>query len=392
MQYEEILRTFEQYVMGTYTRHLAVFVRGRGCELIDLKGNKYLDFFPGWAVSGIGHCHPMVVSAVKDQVRKIIHISNNYYSVQQGKLAKKIIEKSFPGRVFFCNSGAEANEGAIKISRAFGNPDRYQIISMQNSFHGRTLATLTMTGQEKYKKCFEPLPEGFKTVPFNDIFAVQNAITDKTVGIIVEPIQGEGGINVAQKEYLNQIRQICDKKNILLIFDEVQTGMGRTGKMFAYQHYEIKPDIMTLAKTLGGGLPIGAVVASKKVCDVLSPGMHASTFGGSPLVCAASLAVFKAIEKEHLLSNVLKMSEYIFEKVGLLKIKHQIIKEVRGIGLIIGIELKCQGKTIVEKCFEKKLLINCTQGNVLRLMPALVVTKKQIDQGIGILDEVFSSI
>jgi acetylornithine/N-succinyldiaminopimelate aminotransferase len=392
MRHNQISKTFEEYVMPTYIKTPVVFVKGRGSEIIDLKTDKYLDFFSGWVVSGLGHCHPKVVAAVKDQVRKIIHVPNNYYSIQQAKLAKKIIEHSFPGKVFFCNSGAEANECAIKIARAYGNPARHQIISMKNSFHGRTLATLTLTGQEKYQKGFEPLPEGFKTVPFNDIAAIQRAITDKTIAIIVEPIQGEGGINIADKEYLEQLRLICNEKNILLMFDEVQTGMGRTGKWFAYQNYNVQPDVMTLAKTLGGGLPIGAVVASKKVSDILKAGMHASTFGGSPLVCAASLAVFKAIEKERLLSNVLKMSDYLFEKLNILKNRYPVIKQIRGMGLMIGVELNMQGRQIVEMCFEKKLLINCTQDNVLRLMPALIVKKKEIDRAIDILDEVFSKI
>lgn len=366
-----------------------VIVKGKGLKVWDLDGKEYLDFFPGWAVSGLGHCHPKIVNAVRNYLKKIIHVSNNYYNMLQGKLAQKIIEHSFPGKVFFCNSGAEANEAAIKLVRAYGNSqNRYEIITMEDSFHGRTLAAMTATAQTKYQKGFEPLPQGFKYVPFNHIGALEDAITDKTIAIMVEPIQGEGGINVAGEDYIKKMRQLCDKKDIVLIFDEVQTGMGRTGKMFCFEHYGIRPDIMTLAKSLGGGLPIGAMVAAEKFADILKPGMHASTFGGSPIACSAGLAVFEAIQKEKLLTHTQEMAQYLIKKLYELKEKKPSIKEIRGKGLMIGIELSIEGKEIVEQCLKQGLLINCTHDSVLRIMPGMIVTKKEIDKAIAILEKI----
>jgi len=392
MNTREVMAQYDKYVMATYGRIPTVIVKGKGHKGWDLDGNEYLDFFPGWAVTGLGHCHPKVVNAVKNHVKKIIHVSNNYYNVLQGKLAQKIIENSFEGKVFFCNSGAEANEGAIKLARAYGNAKggRYEIITMENSFHGRTLITITATAQPKYQKGFEPLPLGFKYVNFNDLKAVENAITDKTIGVMLEPIQGEGGINVASESYIKSLRELCDKKDLVLIFDEVQTGVGRTGKMFCFEHYGITPDVMTLAKALGGGLPIGAMVANKKFADILKPGMHASTFGGSPVVCSAALAVFEAIQAEGLLLNTVKMGEYLTERLNELKKKKAIIKEIRGKGLMMGAELTVPGKEIVEKCFKEGLLINCTHDKVLRIMPGMIVTKKQIDKAMVILEKVIA--
>ncbi len=284
-----IINLCNTYVLNTYTRTPVVFVKGKGSYLWDEEGKRYLDFFPGWAVSGLGHCHKRVVNAVSRQLKDIIHVSNNYYSKPQSQLAERLSKNSFGGRVFFCNSGAEANEAAIKLARAYGSEEgRYKIITMDKSFHGRTLATLTATGQDKVKKGFAPLPEGFEHVPFNDISALKEAIDDITVAVMIEPIQGEGGINIADNDYMKELRTLCNAKDILLIFDEVQSGMGRSGKLFAYQHYDILPDAMTLAKSLGGGFPIGAMVVADKFVDCLKPGMHASTFGGSPIVCAAA--------------------------------------------------------------------------------------------------------
>ena len=388
MNTKELIAQYEKFVIKTYTRTPVVIVKGKGLKVWDLEGNEYLDFFPGWAVSGLGHCHPLVVNAIRNYLKKIIHVPNNYYNMLQGKLAQTIVEHSFEGKVFFCNSGAEANESAIKLVRAHGSPKgKYEIITMQDSFHGRTLATITATGQPKYQKGFDPLPAGFKSVPFNDIKALETAITDKTAAIMLEPIQGEGGINVAKKDYIEAIRKICDEKDLVLIFDEVQTGMGRTGKMFCFEHYGVEPDVMTLAKSLGGGIPIGAMVAAKKLADVLKPGMHASTFGGSPIACSASLAVFDAIKREKLLQNTKEMGEYLVQKLTELKKKKTVIKEIRGMGLMIGMELSVEGKDIVETCFNERLFINCTQGNVLRLMPGMIVSKKQIDRAVDILDK-----
>lgn len=386
MKAQEIFDSYKQNIMPTYTKVPLIFVKGKGSRLWDIHNKEYLDFFPGWGVGNLGHCHPKVMSAVRDQVSKLIFIPNNYYHIPQAKLARQIVYRTFPAKVFFCNSGAEANEGAIKFSRKFGK-GRYEIITFENSFHGRTLAALAATGQKKYQSGFEPLPEGFKIVKFNDIQAVKNALTDKTVAIMLELIQGEGGINVADKEFVLSLRKICDERNLLLIIDEVQTGVGRTGKFFAYEHYGITPDIITLAKALGGGLPIGVMAVRKEIADTLGPGMHASTFGGGPVICKAALAVLEAIQKEKLLSNAQKMGEYLFTKLLELKLKFCAIKEVRGMGLMAGVELDREGKEIVGKCLEKGLLINCTHNTVLRLMPALNITKKRIDKAIKILEE-----
>jgi acetylornithine/N-succinyldiaminopimelate aminotransferase len=391
MKAQEIFDSYKENIMPTYTKLPLILVKGKGSYLWDIQGKKYLDFFPGWGVGNLGHCHPKVMQAVRDQVSKLIFIPNNLYHPMQAKLAKELVYWSFPAKVFFCNSGAEANEAAIKLCRKFGQ-GRYEIISFENSFHGRTLAALAATGQKKYQEGFAPLPEGFKIVKFNDITAVKDALTDKTVAIILELIQGEGGINVADKDFVLSLRRFCDEKNLLLIIDEVQTGIGRTGKLFCYQHYGITPDIMTLAKALGGGLPIAAMVVKKEIADTLGPGMHASTFGGSPLVCKAALAVLNAIQKEKLLTNTQKMGEYLFSKLNALKDRYAVIKEVRGLGLMAGLELNIEGKAIVEKCMELGLLINCTHDKVLRLMPALNITKKEIDIAIKILDEVLGRL
>jgi acetylornithine/N-succinyldiaminopimelate aminotransferase len=388
-----LIKDYKNYVMGTYTRNPLVISKGKGSYVTDNEGNKYLDFFPGWAVSGLGHCHPLVIKRVKEQLNKIIHVPNNFYNDLQGELAKEIIRNSFTGTVFFCNSGAEAVEGAIKLAKKYGYPKRYEIISMEKSFHGRTLAAVTLTGQKKYHEGFKPLPKGFKHVAFNDFEALKKAITKKTIAVVIEPIQGEGGINVADKEYLNKVRALCNKKDILLICDEVQSGMARSGKMFAYQHYGIKPDVMTLAKTLGGGFPIGALVASKKLSKVLSPGTHASTFGGSPIVCAASLAVFEAIKKDKLIANTNKMGKYLLTKLKVLKKKYpEVIKDVKGKGLMIGIELYIDGTALPKLAMTAGLLINCTQAKIIRMLPAITVNKKEIDKAVKIFDKVLEKV
>jgi predicted acetylornithine/succinylornithine family transaminase len=400
MNLQEIFDSYKDNIMPTYTKVPLVFVKGKGSRLWDIHNRVYLDFFPGWGVCNLGHCHPKVMQAVREQVSKLIFVANNYYHPAQAKLAKEIVYWSYPAKVFFCNSGAEANEAAIKFSRKFGTSTtlsadgeqsrtiggaRFEIITFDNSFHGRTLGALAATGQKKYQEGFQPLPLGFKTVKFNDLEETKKAISDNTVAIMLELIQGEGGINVADKDFVLGLRRLCDEKKMLLIIDEVQTAMGRTGKMFCYEHYGITPDIMTLAKALGGGLPIGAMVVKKEIADTLQPGMHASTFGGGPLICKAALAVFKALQKEKLVNNAQKMGGYLFSRLRKFQEKYAIIKEVRGLGLMVGIELAIAGKTIVEKCLEKGLLLNCTQEKVLRLMPALNITKKQIDEALKIL-------
>jgi len=391
MKTNDVIALYDKYVMKTYTRIPLVMEKAKGSVVEDTDGKKYLDFFPGWAVSGIGHCNKTVVGAVLKQAGKLIHVSNNYYSALQGQLAKRIIKHSFPGKVFFANSGAEANEGAVKLARKYGHEEgRFEIITMEKSFHGRTLAMIAATGQEKVKLGFEPLPEGFRSVPFGDIEALKGAVCEKTAAIMLELIQCEGGINIARKEYIEEIRKICDRDGIVLIFDEVQTGMGRTGKMFCWQNYCVKPDVMTLAKSLGGGLPIGAIVATSKFADVLTPGSHASTFGGSPLVSAAALGVFEAIEKGKLLTSAVKQGKYLVKKLEALKKKYKIIKEIKGIALTIGVVLSIDGEEIYKRCLDAGLLINCTQKNVLRIMPALTVTKAEIDKAVAILSSVIA--
>jgi len=387
MKLEELFQIYKENIMPTYNKLPLVFVKGKGSKLWDINGKLYLDFFPGWGVGSLGHCHPKVMQGVRDQISKLIFVPNNYYHPFQAKLAKELIYLSFSGKVFFANSGAEANEGAIKLARKFGK-GRFEIITFENAFHGRTLATLAATGQTKYQNGFEPMPEGFKQVKFNDLAAVKQAINHKTVAIMLELVQGEGGVNIADKDFVLALRKLCDEKNLLLIVDEVQTGIGRTGKMFGYQNYGITPDILTLAKALGGGLPIGVMIAKKELSDCFAPGMHASTFGGGPVICRAALGVFRAMQKEKLLKNCLNMGEYLSQELNILKNNFSIIKEVRGVGLMFGIELNIEGKQIIEKCMHQGLLINCTHDKVLRLMPALNITKNEINKAMKILSNV----
>jgi predicted acetylornithine/succinylornithine family transaminase len=391
MDYRKTIRLYYDYVIPCYTKTPLVLERGKGTRLWDVHGDEYLDFFPGWAVSGLGHCHKRVSEAIKRQADTLIHVSNNYFHEQQGLLAEEIIRHSFPGKVFFCNSGAEANEAAFKLARKVGNPARNEIITMERSFHGRTLAGIAATGQKKYQEGFEPLTPGFASVPFNNFEALERAVSAKTIGIFLEPIQGEGGVRVADPSYLSQVRRLCNDKNILLILDEVQTGMGRTGRMFCYKNFGIEPDIMTLAKSLGGGFPIGAMVEKKEIEDVLQPGTHATTFGGNPLACAAALATFEAIDKEKLTQNAVIAGSHLFKRLHEIKKRHSIVREVRGLCLMAGMELEIDGKNIYEECLKRKLLINCTQGNVLRLMPPLVVKEKEIDRASEILEEVIAA-
>jgi predicted acetylornithine/succinylornithine family transaminase len=390
MTTEETIGLFDKYVIGNYSRLRRVIIKGEGCYCFDADGNKILDMFPGWAVSGIGHCHPKVVAAVRKQAGELLHVDNTFYTEQQGRLAQMLSERAFGGKSFFCNSGAEANEAAMKLARLYTSGEKYKFITAEGSFHGRTFATVTATAQPKYHEGFLPLLPGFIYVPFNDIKALESAFSDEVAAVMVEPIQGEGGINVATKEYLQAIRQLCDEKGAVMILDEVQTGMGRTGKWFAYQHFDVEPDMMTLAKALGGGVAIGAMMAKEEIAAKLVPGKHASTFGGNCLACAAAIAVIEAIEEDNLLENAASAGRYANEKLNELKQKHFIIDHVRGIGLMIGVQLKGPGKEIVEKCLEKGLRINCAHESVLRLMPAMIVTKEEIDAAVDILDNVLT--
>jgi len=386
MKTAETLALFERHVIGNYKRLPVVVVRGAGSEVWDAEGRRYLDFFPGWAVSGLGHCHPAVVAAIREQAGQLIHVANNFYSEPQGLLAEQLARRSFGGQCFFCNSGAEAMEAAVKLARLAGSAaGRYKFVSMLNSFHGRTFAAITATGQEKYHQGFAPLVPGFSYAPFNDLAAVESLVDRETAGIILEPIQGEGGVNPAAPEFLKGLRALCDRAGCLLILDEVQTGVGRTGEWFAYQHYGVVPDIMTLAKALGGGTAIGAMVARPEVAKFLVPGTHASTFGGNALAAAAGVAVFKTIEKENLLENARRMGAYIVEYLGGLARRHGgLVREVRGRGLMVGMELARPGGALAETCLAAGLLVNCTHEKVMRFTPAMTIDRATLDEGLAI--------
>jgi acetylornithine/N-succinyldiaminopimelate aminotransferase len=390
METQETIELFNKCVIANYGRLPRVIVKGQGSYLFDADGNKILDMFPGWAVSGIGHCHPKVVEAIRKQAGELLHIDNTFYSEAQGQLAKLLSERAFGGKCFFCNSGAEANESAMKLARLYTAPEKYKFITAEGSFHGRTFATVTATAQPKYHEGFLPLLPGFVYVPFNDVEAMESAFTDEVAAVLIEPIQGEGGINIASAEYLQTIRRLCDENGAVMILDEVQTGIGRTGEWFGYQHGDVVPDIITMAKALGGGVAIGAMMANEEISASLVPGKHASTFGGNALACAAGVAVIEAIEEEGLLENAAKIGEYTQEKLRQLAQKHSIIDHVRGIGMMIGVQLTSNGSAIVDKCLEKGLRINCTSDTVIRFMPPMNATKEQIDQAIEILDSVLS--
>jgi predicted acetylornithine/succinylornithine family transaminase len=390
---DALIADSQRYIANTYSRYPLVLVRGQGCKVWSSDGKEYLDFVAGLAVCNLGHCHPKVVGAIQDQSRKLLHVSNFYHIEPQIELAKMLCENSFADRVFFCNSGAEANEAAMKLAKKYakdtGHADRFEIISMKRSFHGRTMLTMSATGQEKIQKGFDPLVPGFSYVPFDDIEAALRAVTPQTCAIIVEPIQGEGGVNCPSEGYLRDLRELCREREILLIFDEVQVGMGRTGKLFAHEHEGVYPDIMTLAKSLAGGVPIGAMLAAEEVAKSFSPGTHATTFGGNPLATAAGVAALSVLLEDDLLENCRRVGDHFLNRLMDLKGKYPFIKEVRGKGLIIGVELNFEGAQIVTRCMEEGFLINCTMGNILRFLPPLIMTTDEVDQLIGTLDRIF---
>jgi acetylornithine/N-succinyldiaminopimelate aminotransferase len=386
MTTDETVALFTKYAITTYARVPVVVVRGEGSFLWDADGRRYLDLFPGWGSGILGHCHPAVVSAIRAQAGKLLHVPNTFYSEPQGLLAQLLSESSFGGQCYFCNSGAEAVEGAIKLARAATPAGRYKVVTLLDSFHGRTLAAMTATGQPQYQRGFEPLPPGFPHIPLNDVAALEAAVDEETAAVMVEPIQGEGGVNIASEEFMHAAREITRKRGVLFIVDEVTTGMGRTGDFFAYQHYGIEPDVMTLAKGLGGGVAIGAVVARAECAAALKPGMHASTFGGNALACAAAVATMDTIEKEGLLERARKLGTYTMDWLGsLARELGGLIVEVRGRGLMVGVELSRPGADIVRECLRRGLLINCTHERVLRLYPALTVGQDVLDQGLDIL-------
>jgi len=394
---DRISKLTDQNTFQTYKRYPVTLVRGDGARVWDVTGKKYLDFLSGIAVCNLGHCHPAVVAAAKQQLDRLIHVSNFFYTEPQAELAALLAENSFADKIFFCNSGAEANEAAIKLARKYKydhtDPRCYEIITMGYSFHGRTFATLSATGQEKFHQGFEPLLPGFKHVPFDDFDALEAAVTDMTCAILLEPIQGEGGVNIPSEGYLKRVRDLCDEKDILLIFDEVQVGMGRTGKLFSYEHFGVEPDIMTLAKALAGGLPAGAMLASKKIARSFSPGTHASTFGGNPVVMAAGSAVLREMTTTGVLDNCARVGDYFYSRLNALQKRYpHIIKEIRGKGLIIGMELEIAGKPILQKCLEKGLIINCTRDVILRFLPPITIQEKEVDECLQILTDIFREL
>jgi len=393
---KQILELSDRYVMNTYGRLPLAPVKGAGVRLWDADGKEYLDFVAGIAVCALGHCHPAVAEAVAEQARRLMHVSNLYYIESQARLAQLLVENSCGDRVFFCNSGAEANEAAIKLARKYAKlhcgPEKYEIITALKSFHGRTLATITATGQPKYQKGFEPLPPGFKYVPFNDLAALEAAVGPHTCAVMLEPVQGEGGVHPAQSDYLKGVADLCRRHGLLLIFDEVQCGLGRTGRLFAYQHYGVEPDLFTLAKALGNGFPIGAMIAKEKVAAAFSPGDHASTFGGNPLACTAALATLEYMLKNGVVENAARVGAYLKERLVELAGRFPFIREVRGLGLLLGLELTIEGAPIVSRCRERGLLINCVDDRILRFLPPLIIGTEEVDQAAGILKEVFREV
>jgi len=393
---DAIART-DRYIFQTYARYPVTLVRGQGARAWDDQGREYLDFLAGIAVCNLGHCHPRVVRAAQQQLERLIHTSNFFYTEPQAELAQLLVKHSFADRVFFCNSGAEANEAALKLARKYSSESsgnrRFEVITMERSFHGRTIATLTATGQAKFHQGFDPLLAGFKYVPFNDIRALQAAVTPATCAVMLEPIQGEGGVNIPADDYLQQVRALCDRAGLLLIFDEVQVGMGRTGRLFAYEHYGIKPDILTLAKALAGGLPAGAMLATGTIAGSFTAGSHASTFGGNPVVMAAGVAVMKELIEHDVLGNCRRMGDYFHGQLtGLQQMYPDIIAEVRGRGLMVGVELYVSGKEIVQRCLERGLICNCTLERILRFVPPLIVEQQDIDRCVEVLEEVLASL
>lgn len=394
MNKKDIVDLENKYYMPVFNRLPIVLDHGEGSWVYDDEGKRYLDFLAGIAVNSIGHGNKCLVEAISKQAAKMIHCSGLFYTKPLSVLVERLAKISGLDRTFLCNSGAEANEGAIKLARKFAyvnGKKKPRIIAAVDSFHGRTLTTLTATGQPKYQKGYEPLPQGFEYVEFGDLSQLEGVMSDDVCAVLLEPVQGEGGVHPASKEYLQGVRKLCDKYFALLILDEIQTGVGRTGKWFAYEYYDIKPDILTVAKGLGGGFPIGAFLSTEKVAQAFGKGDHGSTFGGNPLACAAANATLDVIVKENLIENVVQVGEYL--QAGLLKLKDKYSDRVvcvRGLGLLLGMELKEEGAPIVQACLAKGLIINCTAGNVLRFVPSLIVSKDEIDIALNILDEVFA--
>ncbi len=383
----------QKLFMRTIKRLPVTLVRGKGARVWDTEGKEYLDFVGGWAVNSLGHCHPVVVKALTEQAKTLIQVSNQFYTIPQVQLAKLLVDNSCLDRVFFCNSGAEANEGAMKLARRYGKlhlDGAYEIITTHGSFHGRTLATVAATGQDKFQQPYIPLPDGFINVDYDSIEAIKAATTNRTCAVMVEPIQGEGGVNVPHDKYLKEIRAWCDEKGILLILDEIQTGIGRIGSLFGYEQYGVEPDIMTLAKGLGGGVPIGVFLAKERA-SVFAPGEHGSTFGGNPLVCAAGLATLKFIIDNDIPGKVKKLGQYFIAGLEKLKAKFSFIAEIRGRGLLLALKFTDNiAEELVLACLKEGLLVNAVKPNTLRFIPPLIITEKDVDEALGILEKVLA--
>jgi acetylornithine aminotransferase len=386
----------DQYMFKTYGERPLTLVRGEGCRLWDETGKMYLDFVGGIAVCALGHSAPLVTRILQEQSRTLVHVSNLYYTRPQVELAGLLVEQSFADRVFFCNSGAEANEAAIKLSRRYSldkyGPGRHTIVAMNNSFHGRTMATLSATGQDKVRKGYDPLLETFRFVPFNDLTNLAKAVDERVCAVMLEPIQGEGGVVCPQAGYIEGVADLCRKRDVILILDEVQVGMGRTGKLFAHEHFGMTPDVVTLAKALGNGLPIGAMLSTEALSDAFGPGSHATTFGGTPLVTAVAKGVLESLLADGWIENARVMGEYFRTALTGLREKYDWVKDVRGLGLILGVELDRPGAPFVRAMMEKGFLINCTQETVLRFLPPLIVGMAEIDSLVEALDQVFHSL
>ncbi len=390
----ETIARFERYVIPNYRRYPVCLVRGEGSLVWDAEGSRYLDFFPGWGCNLVGHCPPRVVEAVREQVGELIHVPNTWYMEAQGQFAEMLSERSFGGQAFFCNSGAEANEAAIKLARVIGHPrGRSKIVTAEGGFHGRTYAALTATAQPKYHAGFEPMVPGFAYMPYDDLDAASAFIDDQTAAVMVEPIQGEGGVNVPSAGYLAGLRKICDQHGALLILDEVQTGMGRTGHWFAYQHHDVEPDILTCAKALAGGVACGVMLARPDHAAALQPGMHASTFGGNPIACRAGIATIETIEEDRLLERAHAIgSRFQHHFENLRRDRPDLVREIRVRGAMIGLDLTVEAAPVVAACLGRRLLVNATHGHVVRLLPALTITDAEIDEGCAILLDVLRDV
>jgi predicted acetylornithine/succinylornithine family transaminase len=392
MNSSDTVELFKKYVIPNYGRYPVNLVRGEDSWVWDSEDNRYLDLFPGWGCNLLGHCPPKVVKAVQDQVAKLIHVPNTWHMEVQGLWAKGLSDRSFGGQAFFCNSGTEANEAAIKLARLHTPKQRYKIITFEGGFHGRTLGSLTATAQPKYHEGLGPLVAGFNYAPYGDLPAVEKLIDEETCAIMVEPIQGEGGVRIPPEGFLHGLRKLADDNGLLLIFDEVQTGCGRTGNWFAYQHFGVTPDVMTLAKALCGGIAGGAMLTTPEIAPSLRPGMHAATFGGNPIAAAAGIATLQAMEEGNLLASAKQLGDFFRARFEDLKQECNIIQDVRVLGVMVGVELTVDGAPVVQKCLERKLLTNCTQGRVIRLLPAMNLTLEQAEEGCDILADVLKSI